>query len=612
MRKKPYLLLLALALAGCTPHPTPSSGGASPFSFTAPVSSAASSPAEPSSSLAPRKAHYLNCYVDGELYVTLKVYQGALITLPAEPKKEGFLFMGWYFDEGTYQNQVKQDSFLHQQLSEDDYSCYARFLAEEAIQHYVNFYVDSALYSRKPLIFGEALAMPEDPAKDEYDFQGWYLDEGTYLDALTADYPLAHEVNSDLSAYAYFLPKEHIPVAVWCGSYHFSVDDGGREAALALKNAGVNQIIGLSPAFNSDFSSFCDYCAEIGMTLIPNPAPWDGSSSSFSPWDGTPPSWVGKEAVYGVLGQDEPAYAELNALSEKKAVWEAADHAGKKFFVNLRAAGFVASADQVEYGAYLDAVFAKVSPDAVGTDSYPLLASGNVFVRHFQTVEQCAKAARDHGVPFCMSVCAAQHSSTDGLLMMPTAENIAWQMGVAESFGATWLSHYVYASHEGGYVCMSDLHGNAQSLYAEVAGANSSLHAYDDVSLKYEYLGTAAYDEGGDNPMFALLDHLSDVTAYGGISALSASGGDALIGIYREKGGAGMAFRFTNAFASLNASPNSAYRPFAMGEIALSLTLPGSSSGTLYGEGDAQTVFAEGGSLSLTIPSYGSLFLALS
>jgi len=222
------------------------------------------------------------------------------------------------------------------------------------------------------------------------------------------------------------------------------------------------------------------------------------------------------------------------------------------------------------------------------------------------------KDGKYYGVPFCMTICAAQHSSTDGLLMMPTAENIAWQMGVAESFGATWLSHYVYASHEEGYVCMSDLHGNAQSLYAEVAGADSSLHAYDDVSLKYEYLGTAAYDEGGDNPMFALLDHLSEATAYGGISALSASGGDALIGIYREKGGAGMAFRFTNAFASLNASPNSAYRPFTMGEIALSLTLSGSSSGTLYGEGDAQTVFAEGGSLSLTIPSYGSLFLVLS
>ncbi|MDD5885297.1 MAG: InlB B-repeat-containing protein [Erysipelotrichaceae bacterium] len=605
---KIYWMFVAAMLCSCaTFHQTASLSSALPSS-----SPSSSEKTSSSSSVVPKKAHYLNCYVDNELYVTLKIYQGALLSLPTDPKKEGYIFAGWYFDEGIYQNQVKQVSFLHQELTEDFYSCYARFIEEQGVQYYVNFYVDSSLYSSTPLLSNEPIAMPEDPIKDDAIFQGWYLDEGTYLNALATDYPLSHEIDSDLSAYAYFVPKEHIPVAVWCGSYHFSVDDGGKKAALALKKAGVNQIIGLSPAFNSDFPSFCDYCAEIGMTLIPNPAPWNRSTSSFSSWDGTPPSWVSKKAIYGVLGQDEPGYAELDSLAEKKAVWEAGDHAEKKFFVNLRSSSFVASADRVSYSTYLDAVFSKIHPDAIGTDFYPLLASGNVFVSYFETIEQCAKEARDHDVPFCMSICAAQHNSTDGLLMMPTASNIAWQMGVAESFGATWLSHYVYASHEDDYTCMSDLHGNPQSLYSEVAGANSVLHAYDDISLKYEYLGTATYDEGNNNPMFDRLSNLSEVTAYGGISAFSATGGDVLVGIYREKGGNGMAFRFTNAFASLNASLNSAYRPFTMREITLSLTLSDCVSGTLYGKGNAQSVFAENKRLSFSIPSYGSLFLVLS
>ena len=153
---KIYWMFVAAMLCSCAAFDQTAS-----LSSALPSSSPSSSEkTSSSSSMVPMKAHYLNCYVDNELYVTLKIYQGALLSLPTDPKKEGYIFAGWYFDEGIYQNQVKQDSFLRQELTEDFYSCYARFIEEQGIQYYVNFYVDSSLYSSTPLLSNELIAMP--------------------------------------------------------------------------------------------------------------------------------------------------------------------------------------------------------------------------------------------------------------------------------------------------------------------------------------------------------------------------------------------------------------------------------------------------------------------
>ncbi len=569
----------------------------------------------PTSSISQTANHYLSYYVGDELYLSQKIYSNGLIDLPKNPAKEGYLFSGWYFDEGLWTKGLKEDSFLGVEV-ESDYSVFAYFKEEEPEKHYLNYYVDGALYDRSELMEGEELSFPSDPEKEDYLFKGWYFDKGSWKNRLSKDSFLSQTILEDSSVYAYFVddPKSRIGVGVWNGSYHFSVDDNGKQAAQDLRDSGVTTILGLSPYFNSDFSSFADYCEEIGMNLIPSPQPWNKEEGKFDAWDGSIPSWLNKPAVIGVLVQDEPGYNEIASLKEKKDKWDAGENLGKTFFVNLRAASFVYASDEVDYQTYLDEVYASLSPDIISVDSYPLQEDGRIDTYYLKTLDFCSHQAKEKNIPFYMSVCSAKHNSTSGPLMTPTVENLSWQIDLALAYGASGIFHYVYASHDPAYTCMADLHGNKQALYEVMSESNEILHSADRLYTKYEYLGTSALDVGSTSALLKRLEHSVDITSIDGISGVSTEDGDLICGLFQNKKDGRFALRLVNAGKSTgNVSSSGIMASFEMGEIK-NIDIAVSKdyvSANLVVKGEKTKKEIIEGALSLSLSSYGSAFVEL-
>ena len=64
--------------------------------------------------------------VDGEVYQTISTSGNEVISMPENPTKDGFIFDGWFWDEGTWQKPFTANSLLDTPLS-SDMSVYAKF-----------------------------------------------------------------------------------------------------------------------------------------------------------------------------------------------------------------------------------------------------------------------------------------------------------------------------------------------------------------------------------------------------------------------------------------------------------------------------------------------------
>ena len=142
--------------------------------------------------------------VDGEIYRTELTAANAAIALPEPPSKAGYVFAGWYLDEECT---VAFDpaSPLTSPLT-SDISVYAKFV----VQYAVTFVADGAEYAVVMLEAGEKLALPADPTKLGYTFDGWFVDEECTV-ALTEDYLESNPITENISFYAKFTVVEITP-----------------------------------------------------------------------------------------------------------------------------------------------------------------------------------------------------------------------------------------------------------------------------------------------------------------------------------------------------------------------------------------------------------------
>ena len=136
-------------------------------------------------------------YVDSEVYNTQTKAFGECPTLPQDPQKEGYTFVGWSADEnGSVINPQEQ-------TVTGDAAYYAVF---EINRYTVTFYVDSEVYNTQTKAFGECPTLPQDPTVRGKIFVGW---SGVNGGEIT-------EVNnivicSDISFYAVFEFKPNDP-----------------------------------------------------------------------------------------------------------------------------------------------------------------------------------------------------------------------------------------------------------------------------------------------------------------------------------------------------------------------------------------------------------------
>lgn len=148
----------------------------------------------------------INFYVDDDIFSTLQTSGNELITLPDAPKKESYEFVGWFFDKDTFNDQLKEDTYLNKSLDQN-INVYANYLfKEEPVKEFTVTFdtcggdkMDSITTS---IIFSEPI-----PTRDGYTFLGWYF-ENTYTNKVTFPY----EVTQNITLYAKW--GENLPTSI--------------------------------------------------------------------------------------------------------------------------------------------------------------------------------------------------------------------------------------------------------------------------------------------------------------------------------------------------------------------------------------------------------------
>ena len=148
----------------------------------------------------------INFYVDDDIFSTLQTSGNELITLPDAPKKESYEFVGWFFDKDTFNNQLKEDTYLNKSLDQD-INVYANYLFKEEPVKEFTVTFDTCGGDKMDSITTSIISSEPIPTRDGYTFLGWYL-ENTYIHKVTFPY----EVTQNITLYAKW--GEKLPTSI--------------------------------------------------------------------------------------------------------------------------------------------------------------------------------------------------------------------------------------------------------------------------------------------------------------------------------------------------------------------------------------------------------------
>ena len=177
---------------------------------------------------------YTISFYSGETLVgTVATAGNEKIVLPAAPAKAGYTFGGWYTDKDVWKDRLTEDSFAGRALTEN-LDVYARYIRNEepsVAEYTISFYIDGALADIIRTSGNETLDLPAAPGKDGYTFAGWFFDNGTWRNELTADTYSEKPLTGDVSVYAFY-EKTEKPVLPQEYTVFFDVDNGTPVAAV--------------------------------------------------------------------------------------------------------------------------------------------------------------------------------------------------------------------------------------------------------------------------------------------------------------------------------------------------------------------------------------------
>ena len=151
----------------------------------------------------------INFYVDDDIFSTLQTSGNELITLPVAPKKESYKFVGWFFDKDTFNNQLKEDTYLNKSLDQN-INVYANYLFKEEPVKEFTVTFDTCGGDKMDSITTSIISSEPLPTRYGYTFLGWYL-EKTYVNKVTFPY----EVKQNITLYAKW--GENLPTSISFG-----------------------------------------------------------------------------------------------------------------------------------------------------------------------------------------------------------------------------------------------------------------------------------------------------------------------------------------------------------------------------------------------------------
>ena len=164
-------------------------------------------------------------YVDDDIFSTLQTSGNELITLPQAPKKESYEFVGWFFDKDTFNNQLKEDTYLNKSLNQN-INVYANYLFKEEPAKEFTVTFDTCGGDKMDSITTSIISSEPIPTRYGYTFLGWYL-ENTYINKVTFPY----EVTQNITLYAKWEKNTY--------NVHFELNGG--EGVSDLKVSVINE-----------------------------------------------------------------------------------------------------------------------------------------------------------------------------------------------------------------------------------------------------------------------------------------------------------------------------------------------------------------------------------
>ena len=174
----------------------------------------------------------INFYVDGEFYEGVRTKGEEEIKMPDDPVKEGYVFQGWYWDEGTWTQPFTAASFLNQSISEA-FKVYAYFISEEelASTKLISFETMGAgAVNPVRIKVGELISEPQGLSRPGYYLVGWYRE----ADFTTKWNFATDRVSSDMTLYAKWVSSSDMAGAeIIAGDMTVS----GRNASIRIPNA---------------------------------------------------------------------------------------------------------------------------------------------------------------------------------------------------------------------------------------------------------------------------------------------------------------------------------------------------------------------------------------
>lgn len=136
-------------------------------------------------------------------YAKVEVKSGEKVTLPADPERVGYKFVGWYLSD----EDSTAEAFDASDPIEKNLTVYAKWQKNDSVSiitlKFLNYTTPDAVYSVNN---GSVFAAPETPVYDENDtfgFVNWYTDE-----ACTSAYDFSAPVNSDTTLYAGWVKRK--------------------------------------------------------------------------------------------------------------------------------------------------------------------------------------------------------------------------------------------------------------------------------------------------------------------------------------------------------------------------------------------------------------------
>ena len=150
--------------------------------------------------------HTISFYDESTLVGKIETKGYETIDLPSAQNKENYDFKGWFLDKNIWSEELTRDYFLNKPLLED-LDCYAFYekKSEPVVEKYtISFYVDNEIFSTIETSGKEILTLPNAPQKENYSFKGWYFDNETFEDELTADFYQNIALKSDVNVYVYY------------------------------------------------------------------------------------------------------------------------------------------------------------------------------------------------------------------------------------------------------------------------------------------------------------------------------------------------------------------------------------------------------------------------